>query len=279
MRRLLIPFILLLFIQQDVLAFADPNVKDYFISRDVQVNVYNDRFEDRNIRYIETYRNEKADTLIFFVHGANSQAMKFKKIMSDDKLLGFARMVALDRPGYAQSSPGIPMVSIEEQSKVVGQILDKFEFKTCILVGHSYGAAIVANYAAQHPDQDLKLLLISAAIDPDREIIFPTSKWVKNEMIRNWFPARTQVAAYENLARKEELEKMRNIWPTLDIPVYHLHGLMDMVITYENVYFSQENIKPDNLKVELIEDMGHFIIRFRKEKVIDSILEIASMHT
>lgn len=275
MNKIILLIIFLFALQNNTFAVSDPYITEYFANQNIQVKIHYDTIDGRSIRYIETYMDESADTVIFLLHGAKSRAMKFKKIMSDTSLLKFARIIALDRPGYDQSSPGIPMESIEEQTDIVQCVLDKYDFKSCILVGHSYGGAIVANYAAHNPDKNLRLLLLSAAIDPELEVIFPPSKMVLNEYTIRLMPESTRVASYENLAHQQELEKIKSIWASLDIPVYHMHGILDLVIPFENTYFSQKNINPDNLKIILLDDVGHSIVRFKKEEIVEAILDLS----
>ena len=132
--------------------------------------------------------------------------------MADQALLEKSRMISLDRPGYAASSPGIPMVSIDEQSQVINYILNKYEYQSVLLVGHSYGAAIMANYAVSYADKDVRLLMLSAAIDPTLEVIIPTSYLIKSKVTEAIMPERSKVAALENLAHENELRKIFPIW-------------------------------------------------------------------
>ena len=82
------------------------------------------------------------------------------------------------------------------------------------------------------------------------------------------------MAAKENLVHREELEKIKSIWPKIDIPVYHIHGVIDMVSSYKNIYFSKENIRKDLLRVELLDNAGHLLARFNREKIVEIILKL-----
>jgi len=252
----------------------EPAIEKYFSKKGIPVNVHSDTIQGWEVRYIETYLTENNDNLVFLLHGAKSEAMKFRKILSDTMILNHARIVALDRPGYGGSSSGEAMISIEQQTEIVARVLDQFSFKTCILVGHSYGAAIVANYASKHPEKDLKLIMLAPAIDPELEVIFVPKRIKENGSILENLPKKFQVATLENYAHKKELEKILDIWGRLAIPVYHLHGGRDMIISDKNIDFSKENIDPQYLTTELLENDGHALLLFRPGKIASLIMKM-----
>jgi len=167
------------------------------------------------------------------------------------------------------------MLEIARQTALLDHILSGYEFRTCILVGHSYGGAIVANYAARNPGKDLKLLLLAPAIDPDLERIFFTSHMINYKFTKLLMPEPSRVAAIENMAHESELRKILPIWSELKVPIIHLHGMLDMVIPFENIHFSRKYIPPDQLEIVLLEDAGHMLIRFKREMIISLIKKLS----
>lgn len=257
-------------------SYSDPKIRDYFKEQEVNVIVHRDSLHNREYRYIETYTDPSAKNVVFLLHGAQSHAMRFKKIMSNPEILSNSRIISLDRPGYAASSPGEALPGIQEQAAFIEQILDRYYYESCVLVAHSYGAAIAAYYASENPNEDLRLIMLSPAIDPELEKVFPISKVADNPIVKRVMPDRSYVASLENIARKEELMKIQSIWKQLDIPIYHVHGVQDMVIPFENIYFSMNNINTDMLQVKLLADVGHSLIRYRSEEIVELIRQIQS---
>ena len=269
-RFAIILFFLLITVVQGS-ATTDPEIEKYFASKNVSVRIYYERIDSHEIRYFETYSDSTCRQLIFFLHGALSKGMKFKKLMADQELLEKSRMISLDRPGYAASSPGIPMVSIEEQSKVIEHILNGFDYDSVLLVGHSYGAAIMANYAVKYATKNVRLLMLSAAIDPELEVIIPTSYLVKTKVTQEIMSDRTRVAALENFAHENELRKILPIWQKIDFPVMHVHGTSDRVIAPENIEFSIKHIPPRYLSTKKLINAGHMMLRFNSDVVLEAI--------
>lgn len=272
-------FLLLLFSFLTSYTFAqkkweDHQITDYFQNKNTYCKIHHDTINGIAVRYLESWKYEDTKDLVFTLHGAASHAMKYREILSDKSLLEHVRIISLDRPGYGQSNPGIAMTSIQDQTDIIEDILNRKEFTSCILVGHSYGAAIVSNYAFRYPDKNLKLILVSPAIDPDLEVEFMPSRLKENKLAWKLLPEKSKVATSENLSHQIELLKIRNIWHQLDLPVHHIHGKKDWVIPWENIYFSQSQLRNDKLKISLIPNAGHSMFKYQKEFIINAIKEM-----
>ncbi len=258
-----------------VFAIPDPKIYDYFSERNIHFEIHYDTIYDIPIRYLETYTSKDADILVFGLHGAVSNAMRYREIMSDTALLNKnVRFISLDRPGYGMSNPGEALTDIEKQAEVVDYVISKYPSKSIVLVGHSYGSAIVATYASKNQDKNIRLVMLAPAIDPELERVFPTSKMVNNPATRQIMPEATKVGALENLEHEAELKEILPIWHTLKIPVYHIHGKLDLVISPKNLEFSKRNINPRFLTTMLIPDVGHQIITFKAEEITQLIINI-----
>lgn len=256
-------------------AIPDPEISGFLRDSEVHFVIHHDTYDSIPIRFLETYTKEDPDILVFGLHGAVSNAMRYKDIMTDTALLNKnVRFISLDRPGYGMSNPGKALTDIEKQAEVVDYVISKYPFKTCILVGHSYGSAIVATWASKNQDKNIQLVMLAPAIDPSLERVFPTSRMVNNPATRLIMPESSQVAALENLHHEEELKEILPIWQTFKIPVYHIHGKYDMVISPRNLQFSKRNINPEFLTTMLLPDIGHKIITFKAEEVTQLIINI-----
>jgi len=274
-RNILLSVLLFISGIAQIAAIPDPKINKYFSNRDIHFEIHYDTFSNIAIRYLETYTNEEAEILVFGLHGAASNAMLYKEIMSDTSLLNKnVRFISLDRPGYGMSNPGEALTDIEKQAEVVDYVISKFPFKSCILVGHSYGSPIVATYASKNQDKNIKLVMLAPAIDPELERIFPAVNMVNHPKARQIMPESSQVAALENLVHEAELNEILPIWQTLKIPVYHIHGKLDLVISPKNLEFSKRNINPRFLTTFLMPDVGHHIVTFKPDEITDLIIKI-----
>jgi long-chain acyl-CoA synthetase len=99
---------------------------------------------------------------MMFVHGFGGQATQWKhqlKKFSDD-----SRVIALDLRGHGLSDKPFSAYTLAEHladleaALRVLNVPEKF-----VLLGHSFGGAVVAEYAAAHPERVEKLILIATA--------------------------------------------------------------------------------------------------------------------
>ncbi len=105
-----------------------------------------------------------APRTIVFVHGFGGwkeQWLPQMRCLSEE-----ARVLALDLRGHGESSKPRSEYSVSELLRDLEAAVEALRVrKPFVLVGHSFGAALVASYAAAHPDEVEKLVLISPSSD------------------------------------------------------------------------------------------------------------------
>jgi pimeloyl-ACP methyl ester carboxylesterase len=70
------------------------------------------------------------------------------------------RVVAFDFSGHGRSPGALGSYSIAELSKDIGAVADAQQLDSFVLVGHSLGAAVAAEYAGSHPERVKALVLV-----------------------------------------------------------------------------------------------------------------------
>lgn len=90
-----------------------------------------------------------------------------------DHLKRTRHVVALDFSGHGRSPGAVGTYSISELAKDIGAVADAQQLDSFVLVGHSMGAAIAAEYAGSHPQRVKALVLVDpppapGAIPPDQ---------------------------------------------------------------------------------------------------------------
>ncbi len=248
---------------------ADAKVERYFAKKEQVIKIRRIPFNNSRIRIIET-GNIKQDSLplIIFLHGAPGSAKDFQRYLTDSVLLIKARMITFDRPGYGYSGYGQAVTDIGQQAAAVAAIVDDVQPARLILVGHSYGGPIVGRYAMDYPNRASAIMMLAPVIDPDSEKIFWYANFAKWRATRWMLSKAWQVSGDEKFAHPGELQKMVERWSYIDIPVVHLHGKRDRQLApYGHVIFSEKRIRPDILKLLIMEKAGH-VIHFTKYDVI-----------
>ncbi len=99
---------------------------------------------------------------LVFVHGFGGQATQWRYQLSHFALAN--RVVALDLRGHGRSDRPVGRYSMDEIQADLLKALDILGVdEPCVLLGHSFGGAVVSQFAAEHPERVERLALIASA--------------------------------------------------------------------------------------------------------------------
>jgi pimeloyl-ACP methyl ester carboxylesterase len=252
---------------------SDEQIRKHFKGKELQPKILNYTILDRNIRYAEVGNDTLP--LVIFVHGAPGGLDAFIDFLSDNQLNKIAKLISVDRPGYGYSGFGESETSIQRQSLMLEPLLElNRSSQKIILVGHSYGGAIVAKMAIQHPDKVRAILLAAPALDPDNEKIFWVNKPANWWGVKWMIPTALRVSNDEKLAHIEELKLLLPHWKNLNTHVSLLHGESDGIVPFENVAFLKKMLKEKQLHIITEKKLGHLIPFERPELIKNEIIRI-----
>jgi pimeloyl-ACP methyl ester carboxylesterase len=195
---------------------------------------------------------------IVFVHGTPGDASGWADyVMSPPKGM-FA--IAVDRPGFGESSPDGAVTSLKDQAAAISALLKSVAGVKSILVGHSLGGPIVAQIAVDYPERVGAIVIAAGSLDPAQEHIhwlqyvgdsWPVSFLLSRSM-RN--------ANLELMSLKPELEALAPRLKTIRAPIVVVHGTIDDLVPFANVDFMRRHFPsapPPNFLV--IKGMNHFL--------------------
>ncbi len=123
------------------------------------------------IHYKEMGQGEPA---IILLHGFGASTFSWRRVLAPLSRLG--RTLAYDRPGFGLThrprtqGPGESPYSLEAQSRLLFQLMDRLGIQRAILVGNSMGGVVAAQAALTHPERVAGLVLVDAAIHLLRHI-------------------------------------------------------------------------------------------------------------
>lgn len=101
---------------------------------------------------------------LVFIHGASAN-LKDQMLPLRQLFEGRAEMLFFDRPGHGWSGRG-DNENPTEQSATIAALMDRLGIKDAIIIGHSFGGAVAATFALEHPEHISGLLFLSAATHP-----------------------------------------------------------------------------------------------------------------
>lgn len=120
-----------------------------------------------NIHYVHVPAPAGAELPpLVFIHGASAN-LKDQMLPLKRQFEGRAEMLFFDRPGHGWSGRGPGNNETQEgHAATIAALMDKLGIKDAIIVGHSFGGAIAATFALEHPEKTRGLLFLSAATHP-----------------------------------------------------------------------------------------------------------------
>lgn len=242
------------------LRVSDKKTLKRFQKREKEVNFkrYQLKSVAYSVRMVSGKFDAKKDLAMLFIHGAPGSSDNYYKYLQDDDLLKKANLYSIDRPGYGYSNFGKAEISIVKQAQVVAEILDSLPESKVIVLGHSYGGPIAA-YSSLLSTKNKGVLMLAPAIDPEHEKIFWIAYLAKWKLTKWMIPGAMGVAGDEKFSHVAELEKIKEQWSKIEIPVLHIHGTKDIIVPFENLAYSIRKFNPIFLDTLVLKKENHFL--------------------
>ena len=106
--------------------------------------------------------NPTATRSIVLIHGINGRALVDWRAQIP-VLARHYHVIALDLPGFGDSSKGNQLYSPDNYARVVHFVVQRFASRPFDLVGHSMGGGVAIRYAAQYPEDVRRLVLVDVS--------------------------------------------------------------------------------------------------------------------
>jgi pimeloyl-ACP methyl ester carboxylesterase len=114
---------------------------------------------------------------VIFLHGLGGSLYAWRHTLRPVKAAGF-RVIAFDNRGLGFSGKPARGYDNGAYTRLVVALLDSLHLSDAVLVGHSFGGAIAADVAVEHPRRVRGLVLIGAAGLGAREpLLFRVARW------------------------------------------------------------------------------------------------------
>jgi pimeloyl-ACP methyl ester carboxylesterase len=120
------------------------------------------------LHYIETIpQGHEVQGTVVLLHGASSNAAD-SMLALGQALSERYRVIAFDRPGHGWSDriAGAEAASPAKQAALIAEALRKLDVHGATIVGHSWGGAVVPNFALDHTDVTGAIVILSGVTHP-----------------------------------------------------------------------------------------------------------------
>ena len=144
---------------------------------------------------------------VVFVHGAGGMVEDLLSSRFAPMVGANHRLIAIDRPGYGHSDrPRPELAGPEAQARLLHQALAQLGVERPILIGHSWGGALVLAYAQEFPLDVAGVLVLAGWSHPAREAALwvaglPAAPVIGSLMSRALAPALAAGLAREIIAQ------------------------------------------------------------------------------
>jgi len=100
---------------------------------------------------------------IVFIHGNGGSSAQWRSQLEHVRRSG-RRAIAIDLPGFGRSTaPANGDLSLDAMAAAIDRAVDAIGVNRFAIAGHSYGGAVVAKYAALHPQKVAGVVYVDAA--------------------------------------------------------------------------------------------------------------------
>jgi len=114
---------------------------------------------------------------IVLIHGFTAEGMLYAQTLSRIVAMGF-KVVAIDTADHG-STQGLPTGggNFEEYTKLLGRVIDELGIRKAVFCGHSMGGRLITEYAANHPERVLTVILLDAIVGETWDRIVAASRF------------------------------------------------------------------------------------------------------
>ncbi len=245
-----------------------------------------------NVHYRD--EGSTSDTMpLVFIHGTTSSLNTWDSLTSllISQHKGNKRIIRMDMPGFGLTGPSPENAySYNYFSLFLDSFLNKLKVKSCILAGNSLGGGIAWHYTLAHPEKVAKLILIDATGYPQKNekgsigfkiasipvvnnlLLFITPKALVKKSLETVFFDKSYITEatitrYHDLLLSEgnrkatlslfqhPLQQNSAAIKNINIPTLILWGDQDQLISVDNAYLFNKDIKGS--KLEVYKNVGH----------------------
>jgi pimeloyl-ACP methyl ester carboxylesterase len=223
------------------------------------------------ISYLES--GNPSGQLFVMVHGTPGSATGWADYVGNPPKE--SQIIAIDRLGFGKSTSEHSFPNLRDQVEAIHQIIPPNR-QNIILVGHSLGGPIVAQYAAQYPEQVQSVIFLASSLDPNLEKIHPMQYLGDSLLIRPLLSNTIRNANEELMGLKPQLEILTPMLNQIRAKVVIVHGDKDDLVPIENVSFMKNHLTSAKcIETIVIPGQNHFL-PWNSEATVRKAMQIAA---
>lgn len=195
---------------------------------------------------------------VLFIHGSPGDWSVWNGFLQDSSLRDSFFMVAYDRCGYGKTTH-MAQADLANHGESAKAIMDQFgKDEKWIIVGHSYGGAVVAYLLAHYPDRIKRAVLAAGAVAPDFQEPRWYNKLARIKLINKLIGKDMRSSNVEMIGLAPSLRELEDLYENNKVEQVFIQGKKDVLVSYRSTDY-WKSFKMKNVTYILREDMNHFI--------------------
>lgn len=225
--------------------------------------------------WVRVYHRDspRAVATLVFIHGSPANARAFHAQFADR--FPDVNLFTYDRPGFGASPANRDSMNLHAQVAALGFLLQAARTTNCVLIGHSYGAAVALEAALDFPQFVRGIVLVGGSIDPAQERTLAIQRLATWPLVGIFVPPPLRNCNRELMALRTDLLALRPRLSRLEASVVMVHGTKDRLVPLANVDFLERelvHLGKTNLWTRIIlPEANHFIPWEHPQVVHDAI--------
>lgn len=211
---------------------------------------------------------------LLLIPGSPSTWRDMAVLLRQPALRSAFHLAAVDRPGYGQSTPGVPEPSLQRQAeRLLPVVAHLAQAGRTWVLGHSYGGPVALWLAVHYPDLVAGATLLHPVVDPSTT----TFQWLRNTGQVFWpvLPGLLKVSTIEMNALPSGLAAMAREAHRLQVPVDFVQGMRDFLAPPPHADFAERVYPAPYMAVERLPKGSHFTPFIQPTWVVDRVLAAA----